>query len=91
MGDEGGAAGGGMPGMPQPPPGTVMVSPEDKAKITALKELSGVSEMAAAQAYFACDKNEELAANYLFEHGADFDAMDQGEEGNAQDGAGGQT
>jgi len=63
-------AGHGFPGMNQgqPPPGTIQVSQEELAAINRLASL-GFSKNRAAEAYFACDKNEEMAANFLFEAG----------------------
>ena len=50
------------------PPGTIRVTQEEMDAITRLTSL-GFPKHKAAEAYFACDKNEELAANYLFDAG----------------------
>ena len=56
----------------QPPPGSIQVSQEDNDAINRLASL-GFSKYRAAEAYFAMDKNEEQAANFLFEAGAEDD------------------
>ena len=46
------------------------MTPDELAAIERLASL-GFPKARAAEAYIACDKNEEMAANFLFEAGAE--------------------
>ncbi|KAL1843677.1 hypothetical protein VTJ49DRAFT_377 [Mycothermus thermophilus] len=58
------------------PPGAhqISVTEEERDAIERLTRL-GFTQDQAIQAYFACDKNEELAANFLFDQGDEDDDM----------------
>eukprot|EP01064_Diplonema_japonicum_P029257 TRINITY_DN468_c3_g1_i1.p1 TRINITY_DN468_c3_g1~~TRINITY_DN468_c3_g1_i1.p1 ORF type:complete len:404 (+),score=140.35 TRINITY_DN468_c3_g1_i1:61-1272(+) len=68
----------GLPGQqaagsaPQVPPGAVVITEADRQAITRLQQL-GFTEQQAAQAYLIADRNEELAANMLFDGGMNMD------------------
>jgi len=59
---------GGMPGAGGggAPPNVIRLSDEENAAVERLAAL-GFDKQTAAEAYLACDKNEELAANFLFD------------------------
>jgi UV excision repair protein RAD23 len=61
---------GGMPGQGGPPPGArqIQLTEAEAASLQRLQALApGVSQQQALQAFLVCDRNEELAANYLLD------------------------
>lgn len=67
----------------------INLTSEEIEAVKRLKELGNFSENDVVQAYFACEKNEELTANYLFEQKMNeddeiFGAQSNNNKGNGQ-------
>lgn len=54
----------------------VQVTEEEHAAIERLQQMFGIEKARVVEAFLACERNEELAANYLLEHGHDDDQDD---------------
>merc|ERR1719233_740116 len=72
----GGASVGAMPGMgsgqlPMSNPNVIRMSHAEAAAVERLKNI-GFSQQQAVEAFLVCNKNEQMAANYLFENANDF-------------------
>ncbi|KAL3994826.1 XPC-binding domain family protein [Acanthocheilonema viteae] len=83
-GGGGGGGGGGVPPTGEQRQVAIHVTEAERDAINRLKSM-GFPEQLVIEAYFACDKNEDLAANYILarmdEAAAEFDALEhQGEE-----------
>ena len=65
QGGGGGGGGGGMPATTR-----VALTADEAAAVRRLQDL-GFSQQQALEAFLACDRNEQLAANYLFESGGE--------------------
>ncbi|KAA8493577.1 Ubiquitin receptor RAD23b [Porphyridium purpureum] len=67
-------------GLPAAPPGTsvIQVTEEERAQIERLEEMvipMGIDRAQVIEAWLACDRNEEMAANYLLENMDDLRGM----------------
>lgn len=73
---------------PPAPQGTIYITQQEKEAIDRLVDM-GFDRLTATQAYFACDKNFELAANFLLESGTfgmdEGDNADYGDAGDDED------
>lgn len=76
---QGGAAAAGGPGGAPPGSNYIQVTQEEKEAIDRLQAL-GFERHVVIEAFFACDKDEQVTANYLFDHGHELE-MEEDDEG----------
>ncbi|CAN6164338.1 unnamed protein product [Urochloa humidicola] len=73
---EGGAGGNLLGQLAAAMPQAVQVTPEEREAIQRLEGM-GFNRELVLEVFFACNKDEELAANYLLDHGHEFDEQQQ--------------